>query len=170
MTQEKLGRIVWALILIAVGLYLFATQAFPALRFLSINETNWPLIIVGVGVAILLGALLTWTPGLMVPAAIAGGVGALMFWQNATGDWGSWAYAWTLIPVFSGVGIFLMHLMEGKVRQAILAAGIPVLGGLVAFLIFGSFFGALGVFGQSWPLLLILLGGIVLAQTFWKRA
>lgn len=169
MPQTSRGRIIAALILILIGIYLFALQFFPALGVFAINERTWPLIIVAVGVAFLIGALLTWTPPLMMPASILVGLGGLLFWQNATDNWGSWAYAWTLFPVFSGVGIFLMNLMQGNLRQGILAGGGSILFGLVAFLIFGSFFGALGVFGQYWPLLLILGGIIILAQVFWRR-
>ncbi len=170
MTQANRGRIVWALILIVVGVYLFAIQFFPALRVIAINETNWPLLIVGIGAALLVAALLTWTPSLMIPAAIVGGLGGLMYWQNASDNWGSWAYAWTLIPGFVGIGTFLMQLMQGNLRQAIISGGTPILISLAAFLIFASFFGGLGAFGQYWPVLLILLGMIVLAQAFWKRA
>jgi hypothetical protein len=173
MTQDNRGRVVGALLLILGGLYLFAIQFVPALRVLAINESNWPLIIVGIGVALLLAALLTWTPPLMVPAAILGGLGALLFWQNATDNWArwaSWAYAWTLLPVFAGIGVLLMHLMYGNPRQGIVAGGGPILGGLIGFLLFGSFFGALGTLGHYWPLLLILLGVLVLAQGFWRRA
>lgn len=170
MTQVNRGRVIAAAILILLGIYLFAVQFVPALRAFTVNENNWPLIIVGIGVLFLLGALLTWTPGMMVPAAILMGLGALLFWQNATNNWGSWAYAWTLFPGFAGVGTFLMFLMQGNLRQAIIAGGTPILISAAAFLIFGSFFGALGMFGQYWPLLLILLGVIFLAQAFWKRA
>lgn len=169
MTQQNRGRIIGAVILIVVGVYLFALQFLPGLSILRINENNWPLIIVAVGVAFLLGALLTWTPPLMIPASVIIGLGGLLFWQNATDNWASWAYAWTLFSVFSGIGIFLMNVMQGNLRQGLIAGGAPFLGGLAAFLIFGSFFGALGILGQYWPVLLILGGVIILAQVFWKR-
>lgn len=170
MTQANRGRMVWGLLLVLVGIYFLAIQFFPALRVYAINEQNWPLLVVGVGALFLVAALLTWTPGLMIPAAVVGGIGVLLFWQNSTGNFASWAYAWTLIPGFSGIGIVLMNLMQGNVRRAIIAGGAPILVSLAAFLIFGSFFGALGLFGQYWPLLLVLLGVIVLAQAFWKRS
>src|SRR4051794_38091943 len=105
MTRENRGRIVGAVILIALGLYFFALQIFPTLREVLNMRLVWPLIIVGVGVALLLGAVLTWTPSLMIGATFMMGLGGLLFWQNATGTWASWAYAWTLLPVFAGVGI-----------------------------------------------------------------
>ena len=105
----------------------------------------------------------------MVPAAVVAGMGGILYWQNVTNEWASWAYMWTLIPVFVGVGIFLRHLMQGELRQAIVAGGAPILLGLAAFLIVASFLGVIGTFGQYWPLLLVLLGVILLAQAFWRR-
>jgi hypothetical protein len=170
MEQANRGRIIWAVILIAAGLYLFALQFFPALQVFSINEDNWPLIMVGIGVVLLVAALLTWTPGLMIPACVVGGLGVLMFWQNSTDNWSSWAYAWTLIPGFVGVGIVLMNVMQGSLRQGLVAGGALIGFSALGFIIFGSFFGALGGLGQYWPVLLIVVGIIVLAQAFLKRA
>jgi hypothetical protein len=128
------------------------------------------LLIVGLGAIFLLAALLTWTPGLMVPAAFLSGLGALVFWQNATKDLISWSYAWTLIPGFGGVGIVLMHLMQGNLREA-LRRGVPlILISLAAFVLLRSVPGVLELVGQSWSLLLILLGVLVLARAFRRRA
>ena len=38
----------------------------------------------------------------------------MLYWQNQTGNWESWAYAWALIPGFVGVGTIVMGLWEGK--------------------------------------------------------
>ncbi len=58
--------------------------------------------------------LLFWVPGMIVPAAIVAGVGGLLYWQNATGNWASWAYSWALIPGFSRVGTLLSSLLERR--------------------------------------------------------
>lgn len=169
MTQANRGRVVWAILLIAAGLYLFALQFFPDLRVFAINQDNWPLILVGIGAILLVAALLTRTPGLMVPACVVGGLGVLMFWQNATNNWSSWAYAWTLIPGFVGVGIVLMNVMQGSLRQGLVAGGALIGFSVVGFLIFGAFFGGLGNLGLYWPLILIVVGIFVLAQAFIRR-
>lgn len=169
MAQQNIGRVIVALGLVLVGLYLFGIQFVPALRVISINEYTWPLIIVGLGIAFLLAALLTWTPGLMVPASMLIGLGGLLFWQNATENWASWAYAWALLPGFAGVGTFLMNLQEGHLRQGIIAGGSAILLSAALFLIFGSFFGGINLLGIYWPIILILLGVIVLAQGIWRR-
>ena len=43
--------------------------------------------------------LLTGQPGMLVPACIVGGIGGMLYWQNLTGDWASWSYSWSLIPL-----------------------------------------------------------------------
>ena len=42
---------------------------------------------------------------MMVPASIVTGIGGLLYWQNATGRWESWSYAWALIVASVGVSI-----------------------------------------------------------------
>jgi hypothetical protein len=170
MERETRWRVILAIILVLAGLYLFTVQFFPQLGIISLSPSNWPLLIVGVGAAFLVAALVTWTPGLMVPAAIIGGLGAIMFWQNATGNWASWAYAWALFPVFAGFGIFLMHAMQGNLREGLVTGGWLILIGLTLFIVFGSFFGGIGALGQYWPLVLIVLGVVLLAQGLWRRA
>ncbi len=170
MASQNRGRIIWGLLLVFFGLYLLAVQFFPALRGFAINQDTWPLLIVALGVAFLLVALLAWRPVWMIPAAIVGGIGAILFWQNLTGNWTSWAYLWTWIPGLIGIGVALMYLMQGNLRQAIVQGGALILLSLAAFLLVGSFYGAIGMYAQYWPLLLILLGVIVLAQAFWRRA
>lgn len=170
MSEPQRGRVGAAIILILIGLALFVVQLVPSLQTLIVNENNWSLVIVGVGIVFLIAAVLTWTPGLMVPAAIISGVGAILFWQGATDNYGSWAYAWTLIPGFAGVGVLLLNLMQGNFREALTAGGWLILISAVMFLVFGSFFGQLGLLGQYWPLLLILAGVLILAQGFFRRS
>jgi len=126
---------------------------------------SWPWIVVGVGVFLLVLGLLVGAPDLAVPACIVGGIGGLLSWQSVTGNWESWAYVWTLIPGFVGVGIMLAGLLGGKFRQAVRDGGGMVLTSLVLFAIFGSLFGALGWMGNYWPVLLILLGLLLLVRT-----
>ncbi len=169
MDRRQRSSIAFALILILVGAWLMAVQFVPALQGFSINENSWPLIIVAFGAAWAVIALVTWTPGLLVPAAIFAGIGGLIYYQNATGNWVSWAYAWTLIPGFVGVGIFFAELLQGRVRQAIVGGGWMVIISATMYLIFGSFFGGPNILGSYWPVLIILLGVITLVQGFFRR-
>ena len=154
-------------LLILLGLVFLAFQIVPGLgRFMQI-EFTWPFIIVAVGLGLLLLGVLVGTPSMAIPACIVGGIGTLLWWQNLTGNWQSWSYAWALIPGFVGVGIILSSLLGGEEKVADGAKTILI--SLVMFAIFGSFFGAVGLAGRYWPVLLILLGLIVLGQSIFRN-
>jgi hypothetical protein len=153
------------LVLILLGAWFLAVQIVPGLD----DWFEWPLLIVGVGALLLVIGLLTGVPGMAVPACIVGGIGGLLYWQFITGNWESWAYAWTLIPGFVGVGIILSGLLGGGFRKG-LREGVPaILVSVVLFAVFGSMFGALGILGTYWPALLILLGVWLLVQNLFLR-
>ncbi len=168
MAQADRGRVTTALVLILLGAWFLAVQLVPGLQAFALNRYTWPLIIVGIGALFAVFGIVTRTPELLVPASIIGGIGGLLYWQNLTGNWESWAYAWTLIPGFVGVGVFLAGLMRGHIREAIMGGSWLILISAVLFLIFGSFLGGPVPLGAFWPVLLILLGAILLARSFWR--
>ena len=121
MESHRRTNLLGGIVLILVGGILLAAQLFPGLG-LTLNITfSWPLILVGVGILLLLLGLLVNEPGMAVPACIVAGIGGILYYQNATGDWASWAYAWALIPGFVGVGTILAGPVWGKFPQ--IAAG-----------------------------------------------
>lgn len=170
MKRRTRSNVVGGSLLILFGLLLLAYQFAPEqFSWLQI-EMTWPLIVVGVGLFLLVFGLLVGAPGMAVPAAIVGGIGGLLYWQTQTGDWGSWAYAWTLIPGFVGVGIILAGLLgEGRIRDAIDGGGTLILISAVMFAIFGSFLGGLELLGDWWPLLLILVGLLILVRSLFRK-
>jgi hypothetical protein len=128
------------------------------------NWFEWPMFIIGIGVVLLVIGLLTGSTGMAVPACIVGGIGGILYYQHVSGDWTSWAFAWTLIPGFVGVGILLAGLLAGKLRKSLREGGQLILISLIMFTIAGSFFGAIGLsgLGDYWPVLLIALGVLIL--------
>jgi hypothetical protein len=158
MNRRRRGNIVLGIILILVGGWFLATQFFPSLSDLIPIDLTWPLILVGVGLFLLVFGIFTGAPGMSIPAAIVGGLGVLFYWQDTTGNWESWAYAWTLIPGFVGVGVLLEGLLSGKFRQAWGGGMTLIVISAVMFIIFGSFLGGPLSLGVYWPVLLILLG------------
>ena len=114
---------------------------------------------------LLLGAL-SGAPGMAVPASIVTGIGGILFWQNATGNWESWSYIWALIPGFVGIGVILNGMLTGQTRQAIQDGGRTILVSLVLFAIFGAFFGRELFAGWVWPSLLIIAGVLILVSNF----
>ncbi len=165
MNARRRSGLAGGVVLILLGALFLAVQLIPGLRL----WVSWPWMIIGVGILLLVIGAVTGVPAMAIPACIVGGIGGLLYYQNATGDWESWSYAWALIPGFVGVGITLSGLLEGRVRQAVRGGGWLILISLVLFAVFGSFFGALGLAGRYWPALLILLGLLLLLGNLLRR-
>jgi hypothetical protein len=168
MNAHRRTNIILGVLLILVGLLYLASQFIPG--FSLVLTFSWPLIVVAVGVGLFLLGLLVGAPEMAIPACIVGGIGGILYYQNNTGDWTSWAYMWALIPVFVGVGMILSALIGGRGRQVYLQ-GLETMGvGAVMFVIFGSFFNA---FNAGWtiylPLVPILVGLYILIRNFIRK-
>ncbi len=170
MERRTRSSIVGGVLLILLGLLFMVYQVMPErFRWFQV-ELAWPLIVVAVGVFLLVFGLLVGAPGMAVPACIVGGIGLLLYWQNLTGNWESWAYAWTLIPGFVGIGVILSGLLGGgRLLDALEGGFWLILISLIMFAIFGSFLGGLTLLGAYWPVLLIALGLIVLVRSLIRR-
>ncbi|MGE5603319.1 MAG: hypothetical protein ACM30E_09725 [Nitrososphaerales archaeon] len=172
MSSSQRSAMAGGIILILLGIVFLAGQLLPNV-WSSLAGFSWPLIVVVVGVLLLIIGVLTNVPGMAVPACVVGGIGLLLFWQNRTGNWESWAYAWALIPGFVGAGTILASLWEGKwsgVRGGlwlilISAAMFVVFGALLG----GLFGGDVGLIARWWPLALILLGVLSLIDHVARR-
>lgn len=153
-------------LLILIGAWLVITRQVPAVQD-WIATLTWPMWTIGAGVLVLLIGLITGAPGMAVPASIIAGIGGILYYQNATDDFGSWSYMWTLIPGFVGVGTILAGLL-GENTRANLARGVNLLViSAVLFLVFATFFGGLNILGDyGAAIILILLGLYVLARGF----
>jgi hypothetical protein len=158
MDTNRRSNLVIGLLLLLVGGWFLAGQFFPQMLEIVQFDYQWPLIVVGVGLFFLIMAVLLRAPGMAVPASIIGGIGGLLYYQNSTGDWESWAYAWTLIPGFVGVGVLLTHLLEGKLWRGLKEGVGLMLFSLFMFGIFSGFLGGPEVFSRLWPLFLIGAG------------
>lgn len=169
MDRSSRARLGTGLILVLLGLWFLAVRLWPALGTWAEGRLGWPAIVIAVGLALFLMGLVTGGYGLAVPATIVTGIGGLLYWQNATGNWESWAYAWTLIPGFVGVGVVLVGLFEGGRAETLRSGGWLILISLVLFFIFGSFLGGASLLGPYWPVLLIGLGALLLLQSILGR-
>ena len=170
MTQNQRSSMAAGVLLVLIGAAFLAAQVAPVLFGWLQVERNWPLIVIACGLLFLLIGLLTGSAGLLVPAAIIGGVGGMLYWQSITGRWESWAYTWTLIPGFVGVGVFFTRLLEGRTRAAFTEGGQAILVSLVLFAFFGTFLGGLNFPGLVLPALLIGAGLIMLVNTLFRRS
>ena len=163
MDANRRGGLVGGLLLILLGGAFLAAQFIPGLRYWFSAENSWPLMVIGIGVLLVVLAIALRTPPLAVPGCIVAGIGCMLYYQNATGNWGSWAFAWTLIPGFVGLGVIVSGLLEGQPIRSLATGMWMILISLLAFVLFGSFLG-MGKFSAYWPLLLVLGGLIILGQ------
>jgi hypothetical protein len=170
MNRRSRTRLIGGLILVLLGGWLLALQIVPGLESIIDLEFSWPLLVIAFGVILLIFGLLTSAPGMAVPACIVGGIGALLYYQNTTGDWTSWAYAWALIPGFAGVGSILAGILGENPRRSIRDGLNMIVFSAILFVVFGSLFGGLNLLGDYWPALLILLGVWILIQPLFRRA
>jgi hypothetical protein len=137
--------------------------------FLLINLFHigsfWPLFILTPGVLLLFFTVKVGRSAapLAIPAVLVAGTGAILLYQSVTGDWKSWAYAWTLYPALLGGGMALMGRLEQNERAIRNGRGLVALG-LGAFVVFWLFFRITifsGIFsGLALPLILIA-GGVL---------
>jgi hypothetical protein len=169
MRRER-SSLILGILLILFGGWLVLTRQVPALQNWLEDNFTWPMWTIGAGLLVLLIGLITGAPGMAVPASIIAGIGGILFYQNETGEFGSWAYMWTLIPGFVGIGTLLAGLL-GEDTRANMARGLNLVAiSTVLFLVFGSFFGGLNILGEyGAAILLIVLGVYVLARGFVRR-
>ncbi len=169
MRHYRRSNLAVGLILILIGVWFLAVQVFPNLQLWFNLSFSWPLIVIGVGVLLLLVGLLAGEPGMAVPACIVGGIGGLLYYQNLTGNWGSWAYAWTLIPGFVGAGVILSGLLGNRPKRGLGDGLNLIIISLVLFLVFAAFLGGPNLFGPFWPVLIILLGVWLIIRPVFRR-
>jgi hypothetical protein len=135
-------------------------------------ETGWPLFVIVPGVALLTASVFPAPPrglGFAIAGSIVTAVGVLLFYQQSTGHWESWSYAWTLIgPGAAGVGLLGYGLLY-RIRDSINAGAWLVAISAVLFVVGFWFFETIFQSGRVpvdletwWPVGLIGLGIAVL--------
>jgi hypothetical protein len=165
MDPRRRRDLLGGLFLLLLGALILATQLLPGIHI----PLTWPWIFIGLALLLLFIGLATGVPAMAIPASIVGGLGGIFYYQSVTGDWDSWAYIWALIPGFVGLGVVVSGLIGGEAAGEVRAGGFLMLISLVMFAFFGSVFGGLGMLGEYWPLLLILLGLLLLVRPLLAR-
>lgn len=161
----KRDSMVWGIILIVLGAAFLVNQLFPNV----FGGFSWPWILIVLGGVFTIASLVSRTGGLMIPGLILIGLGGIFIYQTRSGNWESWAYIWALIPAFAGLGMVIGGLYDPEMREARGAGLLMILGGLIAFAVFGGFFGLNQNLLRFWPVLLILLGLVVLFRALRPR-
>jgi hypothetical protein len=166
-SRTYLGLILGAILIGAGILFLFGEIS----GLISLGLL-WPLIVVAIGIAFFIGMLLGG-PGagpLAIPGSILIIIGLILFVQNAFNTWETWTYAWALIIVAVGIGIWI-HGAWSKRPELRLGGQKLIQTGLVLFVVFGlllslifSYFGIAEGNFTFWGLLVAALGLYLLMQ------
>ncbi len=160
--------------LVLVGAALFAGQALG----IGIEDIGWPFFVIAAGAAILvIGLVIAREQGMVIGGTIVTTVGLVLLFQDQTGRWESWAYAWALVgPAATGLGLALWGLRSRNAAD--LRNGMwGVLGGVAIFAVGFLFFeGVIGIGGDrlalpEWllPVAVIGIGLVVLGRGLLER-
>ncbi|TMD79161.1 MAG: hypothetical protein E6I77_04265 [Chloroflexi bacterium] len=158
------------LVLVVVGIFFLIMRLFE----IDLSSYGWPLYVIIPGLTLLIVGFVSLGTGALVPGGIVTVTGLILAAQNATGDWASWAYAWTLVvPGGAGLGLFLQGLRVHDPKQVRLGRNLMFWSGLmfmIGFVIFESIFNISGqdfgiVSRAALPVLLIIIGVTLLARS-----
>ncbi len=172
MSDRNKPSVVIGTLLIAFGVLVFLGEIFKSTIF-----HLWPLFIIAGGLMFFLAMLVAGksTGFLAIPGSIITIVGLILFYQALTNHWETWSYAWALIPLSVGIGMWIFGKFSNL--PELCDSGRHVINvGLILFVVFGVFFELLiGISGTSrnnellWPLALVALGiYLMFSRLLWK--
>ena len=158
------------IVLVVVGLFALGVVVFG----IDLTQYGWPLFVIIPGLTLLVVGFLGGGVGASVPGGIVTMLGLVLAYQSSTGDWASWAFAWSLVaPGGVGLGLYLQALRDRdpvtlkRGRTLIFIAAIIF---MIGFVLFESILGIsgqdYGIFGKAaLPGLLIVIGIILLVRS-----
>ncbi len=173
------GLTVLGTILVLVGVGWFVLRELRIDPFAEIADAGWPLFVIIPGVALLIASLVRTPPdgvGLAIAGSIVTTVGIVLGYQQATGHWESWAYAWVLVgPGAAGLGMVVYGLIFGL--RDLLASGARLIAIAAAIFVAGYWFfettfatGRSPIeFGAWWPVVFVGAGLLVLVAGLLSR-
>lgn len=161
--------------LLAIGVGALALRQF-GVDFGELGGTNsWPLLVIVPGL-ILIGSAFVPAPPIGVGFAISGAivttVGLLLSYQQASGHWESWAYAWALLPTAAGLAMTVYG--SAARRDSLTSVGLRLAGiGALMFVIGLWYFETVFDTGRVpfdlatwWPVIPLLAGLLLTARAF----
>jgi hypothetical protein len=157
-------------VLVVVGLFYLVVQV----AGIDLSSFGWPLFVIIPGLTLLIVGFVSLGTGAAIPGGILTMVGLVLAYQNSTGNWSSWAYAWALVaPGGVGLGLFLQGLRErnaGLIKQGRSLMFIALLIFMVGFVFFESILNLSGmndvpIVRAALPALFIVIGILLLARS-----
>lgn len=165
--------------LVMVGIGWFILRELAIDPFKAVTDAGWPYFVIIPGVALFLVSLVRTPPrgtGFAIAGSIVTTVGCVLLYQETTGHWASWAYAWALVgPGAAGLGMLVYGLIFSQrdllapgVRLVAIAAAIFAVGYWYFETIFTTGQAPVAI-GEWWPLVVIGIGLIALTGGFLGR-
>lgn len=150
------------ILLVLIGVILLLSEFVRV----DLGHYGWPFFVIVPGIALLVYAITSRGfvgEGLAIFGSILTISGLILLYQNATGHFESWAYAWALVfPGAVGVGMILYGVFNG--RPGNVRAGLRLLAiGVVLFILGVAFFeGVLGIGGYDFGRAAGAIAGVVI--------
>src|SRR6202790_2344500 len=157
-------------VLVVVGLFALGVVVFG----IDLTQYGWPLFVIIPGLTLLVVGFVGGGAGASVPGGIVTTLGLVLAYQSSTGDWPSWAVAWSLVaPGGVGLGLYLQALRDRDpvmLRRGRTLIFIAAMIFMIGFVFFESILGIsgmdYGIFGKAaLPALLIVIGIILLVRS-----
>jgi hypothetical protein len=157
-------------VLVVVGLFYLVVQV----AGIDLSVFGWPLFVIIPGLTLLIVGFVSLGTGAAIPGGILTMVGLVLAYQNSTGYWTSWAYAWALVaPGGVGLGLFLQGLRERNsnlIKQGRSLMYIAALIFMVGFVFFESILNISGINDHplvkaALPALFIVIGILLLGRS-----
>ena len=145
----------------------------------AVVDVGWPLFVIVPGVVLFASSLLVPAPkgvGLAIGGSVVTTVGLVLLYQQSSGHWESWSYAWALVgPVAAGLGMVLYGLISHA--HALVATGARLVAiGAVLLVVGYWYFETIFSSGQApldiwtwWPAVMIVVGLLVVVGALSKR-
>ena len=165
------GALIGGAFLLGIGILSLLGEVFGGSNFWG---NFWPFIVIGIGVMFYVGMFAGGKSlsGLAIPGTIVTMIGLILFYQTISNHWESWSYAWTMILVSVGLGIYIMGWYGEDASQRDSGKGVMRVG-LIMFVLFGGFFELIFTSGREFnlrgaffPAALILLGIYIIVNQF----
>jgi hypothetical protein len=166
-----------ALVIMGVGWLIFRQLAIDP--FKAVADAGWPYFVIIPGAALLLVSLVRTPPrglGFAIAGSVVTTVGCVLLYQQTTGHWNSWAYAWALVgPGAAGLGMLAYGLIFAQ--RDLLAPGARLVAiGAAIFAVGYWYFETIFTTGRAplalgdwWPVVVIGVGLAALAAGVLSR-
>ena len=157
-------------VLVVVGIFALAV----AVSGIDLTQYGWPLFVIVPGLTLLVVGFVGGGAAASIPGGIITMFGLVLAYASSSGDWASWAFAWSAVAPFGvGLGMYLQALRDRdpvalRRGRALLFIGSVLF--IAGFVIFESILNIsnrdYGLLGKAaLPLLLIAFGTILLIRS-----